>query len=59
MSKPSYGHDFPVDAPVPPVGLDEPAEPILNAQGGEIPKGVYTQPVETSGLDEPAPADPS
>ena len=52
-SRASYGHDLPVSVLVPPTGLEEPDGPILNAQGGEIPRGVYTPPVETSGLAEP------
>jgi len=52
-SQPSFGHDLPVAAPVATAGLDEPAGPILNAEGGEVPRGVYTAPVETSGLDAP------
>lgn len=52
----SYGHDIPVALPVEPVGLDAPDGPILNSVGGEVPLGVYTAPVETSGLDDPEPA---
>ncbi len=55
-SQPSHGHDLPVSVPVAVTGLDEPAGPILNADGGEVPKGVYTAPVTTTGLDEPAPS---
>lgn len=52
-SQASYGHDLPIAAPVPTEGLDEPDGPMLNANGGEVPRGVYTAPVEQSGLGDP------
>ncbi|MEL6286357.1 MAG: hypothetical protein AAFR41_09715 [Pseudomonadota bacterium] len=53
-AQPSYGYDLPVVSAVAVVGLDEPSEPILNAEGGEVPKGVFTPPVAANGLADPA-----
>ena len=53
-SKPSHGHDIPLDAPV--EFVDTRGDALrLNRFGGEIPNAAPSRPVDEAGIDEPTP----